>query len=122
MKITIAQLNPVIGDIEGNLEKAGNALSRCAGDASDLIVFSELFLAGYPPRDLLERSRFVERVKEAVDRIVAMSSAYPQTGILMGAPTLSEEKLGRGFYNSALLIFKGAVAATQHKSLLPNYD
>ena len=122
MKITIAQLNPVIGDIEGNLEKAAQALSQCSGDASDLIVFSELFLAGYPPRDLLERSGFIEGVQEAVSRLVRISADYPQTGILIGAPTPSGENMGRGIHNSALLIYQGEVAATQHKSLLPTYD
>lgn len=122
MKITIAQLNPVIGDIDGNLAKVVNAMLQCSRDSSDLTVFPELFLAGYPPRDLLERPRFIERVQKAVDEIKKISTDYPQSGILIGAPLPTGKNTGSGLYNSALLIYQGQIIFTQHKSLLPTYD
>ena len=122
MKITAAQLNPFIGDIEGNLAKALSVLPQCRKDCSDLIVFPELFLAGYPPRDLLERPRFIERVQKALGELKIKSTDYPQTGILIGAPLPTEKSTGHGLYNSALLIYQGAILSAHHKSLLPTYD
>jgi len=122
MKIAIAQLNPTVGDIDGNLEKVTAALTRCREDTPDLVVFSELFLTGYPPRDLLERSRFIEKVQTAVETLKDISSTYPETGIVIGAPVPTGKKTGNGLYNAAILIYRGAVVHVQHKSLLPTYD
>ncbi|MDO9577975.1 MAG: NAD+ synthase [Candidatus Cloacimonadales bacterium] len=122
MKITIAQLNPVVGDIEGNLAKIINVLSSNRGKPSDLLVFSELFLVGYPPRDLLERAGFIEKTQKAVQRLVKISAEYPQTGILFGVPLPTNKKTGQGLYNSALLLYQGKILMSQYKSLLPTYD
>ncbi len=122
MKITIAQLNPVVGDIDGNLKKALQVLPQAHQDSSDLVVFPELFLTGYPPRDLLERSWFVERTQAALDALTKVSADLPRTGILIGAPQLTGKDTGNGLYNSALLIYEGQVLFRQHKSLLPTYD
>jgi NAD+ synthase (glutamine-hydrolysing) len=122
MKITIAQLNPVIGDIEGNLKKIENALSQCLKDQSDLVIFSELFLVGYPPRDILKRPRLVEQVQKAIQEILLISKNQPHTGILFGAPIPTEIETGHGLYNSALLIYQGKIIYRQNKSLLPTYD
>ena len=85
MKITLAQLNPVVGDVRGNLQKLSPPWSRSIG-TSDLIVFSELFLVGYPPRDLLEKPALIRQVQEALEHLVDLSARYPGTGILVGAP------------------------------------
>jgi NAD+ synthase (glutamine-hydrolysing) len=122
MKITIAQLNPVIGDIDGNLKKILHTLSLDGTGDSDLVVFPELFLTGYPPRDLLERPRFIERVQKAINDLCATSKEYPQTGILLGAPLSTKKNEGRGLYNAAVLIYQGSVLFSQCKSLLPTYD
>jgi NAD+ synthase (glutamine-hydrolysing) len=122
MKITIAQPNPVVGDFRGNLEKVGEVLSRTEGDAPDLVVFPELFLTGYPPRDFLEMGWFLRRLDRAVERVLAISGEYPDTGLIVGAPRRTGEGTGRGLYNSALLIRDGRLLITQHKSLLPTYD
>ena len=66
MNITLAQLNPTIGDVGGNLQQALAALGRAAARNSDLIVFPELFLSGYPARDLLERPDFLDRIEAAL--------------------------------------------------------
>ncbi len=123
MKITIAQLNPTIGDIEGNLKKIEDTLFRCKNDSSDLVIFSELFIVGYPPRDLLEKKWFINDTQEAINKLKKISIKYSNLGILIGTPyttknTIIESKL----YNSALLIYQGKIIGIQHKSLLPNYD
>jgi NAD+ synthase (glutamine-hydrolysing) len=122
MKITLAQLNPVVGDLSGNLSKLANALAQASKDSSDLLVLSELFLVGYPPKDLLERRWFIQRVKETIDKSVRMSKDYPETGILFGAPMPTGKEIGKGLYNSALLAHQGKIISVHHKSLLPTYD
>nr|HID59595.1 NAD+ synthase [Desulfobacterales bacterium] len=122
MKITVAQLNPVIGDIQGNLAKILNTLSQCSSDSTDLLIFPELFLAGYPPRDLLERSWFIRKIEEAIHELTKISMKCPEMGILFGAPLPTGKEIGKGLYNSALLIYRGKRLTTQHKSLLPTYD
>lgn len=122
MKVTIAQMNPTVGDVEGNVSKAADALRECAGDAPDLVVFPELFLMGYPPRDLLERRWFIEKSHQAVQRLQEISQKYPETGILVGTAVPTGKSTGPGLYNSALLIYGGQVVFRQHKSLLPTYD
>ena len=122
MKITLAQLNPTVGDIRGNLAKVTQTLSQCSKDSPDLVVFPELFLVGYPPRDLLERPSFIARTDEAIRELSEVSQEYPQTGIIVGAPQPGQQSTGKGLHNSALLIYQGRLLFTQHKSLLPTYD
>lgn len=121
MKVTIAQLNPIVGNIRGNLTRVANTLSRFSKD-SDLIVFPELFLVGYPPRDILEKPQLIEKAQMAVQELVNISAKYSQSGILLGAPTLTGKNTGKGLYNSALLIQQGKKLIAQYKSLLPTYD
>ncbi len=122
MKIAIAQPNPVVGDFKGNLEKLEGVLSRTRRDAPDLVVFPELFITGYPPRDFLEMGWFLDKADRAVGEILALSERCPGTGLLVGAPRPTGKEAGRGLYNSALLIAGGRILFTQHKSLLPTYD
>ena len=122
MKITMAQLNPVVGDLAGNMQRLFSAYDEGAEAGSDLVVFSELFLTGYPPWDLLERPWFIGRTSEAVDEIVARTASHPSTGLLFGAPRPSLTKEGKPLYNSAILAHAGRVLLEQHKSLLPTYD
>lgn len=122
MKITIAQLNPIVGDIDGNLKKVVNTLSRCSRDYPDLVVFPELFLTGYPPRDLLERAWFIKETQKAIQKLMQISVKYSQIGILLGVPCPTKKTRGNGLYNSAILIYRGKILMKQHKSLLPTYD
>ena len=121
MKITLAQLNPVVGDVRGNLAKVVATLEQ-AHQHSDLIVFTELFLVGYPPRDLLEKPALLRQVQEALDHLVELSARYPDTGILVGAPQPTGRDTGKGLCNCAVLIHRGEVRLRQAKSLLPTYD
>jgi NAD+ synthase (glutamine-hydrolysing) len=122
MKITLAQLNPVVGDIEGNLSKIPNLLEQCRKENSDLLLLTELFLVGYPPKDLLERRWFIQKVQQAVEKISEISTMHPQTGILCGAPLPTSKNTGKGLYNSAILVHEGKILNRHHKSLLPTYD
>ena len=119
MKITIAQLNPVVGDIHGNLRRIREVLST---SDTDLIVFSELYLVGYPPMDLLENKAFQEETNSAVQVLCQLSAEYPETGIICGLPTFSGEEKGRSWRNSALLFFRGRVLFQQDKPLLATED
>ncbi len=121
MRVTLAQVNPVVGDISGNLNKLGEVLAHVPPE-SDLVVFPELYLVGYPPRDLLERPAVLEAVTRAVDRLRELSRHVPHLGILVGAPRPTGQERGKGLYNSALLIYQGEVIGYRDKSLLPSYD
>jgi NAD+ synthase (glutamine-hydrolysing) len=122
MKVTIAQLNPVVGDIEGNRARIVQTSSDASRSGADLVVFPELFLVGYPPKDLVERPWFIDRVVAAVDDVQKASEALPETGILFGAPLPTREEVGKPLHNAALLIHKGQILLEQPKSLLPTYD
>jgi NAD+ synthase (glutamine-hydrolysing) len=121
MKVTLAQLNPIVGDISGNLAKLRDTLPRCPAD-TDLVVFSELFLVGYPPRDLLERPAFIRKSQEALEEVARLSGSYPHLGILVGAPRPTDRERGKGLANAAFLFFQGKLIFSQDKSLLPTYD
>jgi NAD+ synthase (glutamine-hydrolysing) len=122
MKIILAQLNSFVGDIEGNKQKIMSTVSRQDEAKSDLVVFPELFLVGYPPKDLLERPWFINRAQQAIQELVRFSAGYPRTGILFGAPLPTGKNVGKRLYNSAVLIYQGKILGIQHKSLLPTYD
>jgi NAD+ synthase (glutamine-hydrolysing) len=122
MRVTIAQLNPTVGDIEGNLERVKPVLEQAARDSSDLVVLTELFLVGYPPRDLVERDWFIDCAERGIERMVELSARYPSQGILFGAPVRVRSGAGHLLHNSAILAHAGKLLFTQHKSLLPTYD
>jgi len=122
MKITLCQLNPVVGDIDGNADCLCRAIRERSARECDLFVFSELFLQGYPPRDLLEREWFVRRSMSAVERIKEFSMSMPDIAVLFG--TLMPTRFGPGkpLANAALLVKNGQILLEQHKTLLPTYD
>ncbi len=113
--IALAQLNPVVGDLDGNLERARAALGE-AGEA-DLLVFSELFLCGYPPEDLVLRPAFAEAARAALSEL-ARATAGGGPAILVGAPVAEGGKLR----NSMALLAEGKIAGLGHKRHLPNYE
>ncbi|MEN6391844.1 MAG: NAD+ synthase [Syntrophomonas sp.] len=121
MKISIAQLNPLVGDLEHNLYKIRQSLEQVKNAGSQLLILPELFLTGYPPRDMLEMPWFIQQTNAALLDVLALSKQYPETAILLGIPQPGAS-LGKGLYNSALLIGKGKILFQQSKSLLPTYD
>ncbi len=121
MRVTIAQLNPTVGNVEGNLQKIFEILAEQNGK-TDLVVFPELYIVGYPPQDLLERPWFIKKVDQAINRLVEESALYPEIGIIVGAPLPTGRNNGKGLSNAAVLIYRGEKIFTQAKSLLPTYD
>jgi len=119
MKVTIAQMNPTVGDIKGNMKKMEDVLSKTS---SDLIIFPELYITGYPPRDLLERREFIKKVQKANHEVTLLSKKYPERGILFGTVLPNKNEYGKGLYNSAVLVYNGKILIEEHKSLLPTYD
>ncbi|MBN1893499.1 NAD+ synthase [bacterium] len=96
-------------------------LSVAGREQADLAVFPELFLTGYPPRDLLDRNDFIRAAWEALDEVVRISARHPHTGLLLGT-VLADGDPGRSLRNAAVLIDSGRIVATRFKSLLPTYD
>jgi len=122
MRIALAQLNPTVGDFDGNVDKIDRTMVSLRAEHPDLVVFPELFLTGYPPRDLLERRWFVESAGAALQRVADISKANPATGILVGTVLRNGRGAGKGLTNTAALIRNGDLVAARPKSLLPSYD
>jgi NAD+ synthase (glutamine-hydrolysing) len=119
MKFTVAQLNYHIGNFSGNKELICNAIKKAKEVGSDLIIFSELCIPGYPPLDLLDRIDFIEKCNQTV-----MEIAVECTGIaaIVGSPTINRKPEGKKLYNSALLLSEGKIIFAANKALLPTYD
>jgi NAD+ synthetase len=119
MKVGLAQINTTVGDFAGNESKIQAAYQRGVESAADLVVLPELAVCGYPPRDLLQNSGFLNRNWEVVERLAA---ATGRTGLLIGYAGRNQRQPGREATNSAALLQNGAVITTRHKTLLPTYD
>jgi NAD+ synthase (glutamine-hydrolysing) len=118
MKIGLAQINPTVGDFRGNLEKIRQAYERLAARGAELILTPELCITGYPPQDLIFKSRFVPETLEIVREL---HSHVGSAALLVGFVDRNEER-GKPFHNSAALLEKGKPIRKTHKSLLPTYD
>ena len=116
LRIAVAQLNPVLGDIEGNLALARRTLRTAAGQGADLLVFPELFISGYPPEDLVLKHAFTEACQAAVEALAADTSA-DGPAVLIGTPWREGDKV----YNAVACLDDGAVVARRYKVALPNY-
>jgi len=116
LKIVLAQLNPTVGDIAGNKIKAQTARAQAATLGADLVMFSELFLIGYPPEDLVLKPSFQAAVDVALAELAA-ETGDGGPGYLIGAPS----KDGEGLHNSMVLIDGGKIVGRRHKVHLPNY-
>jgi NAD+ synthetase len=121
VKIALAQINPTVGDFDGNRRVVLDALAEAEARGAALAIFPELALCGYPPKDLLERPAFVAAARASLDALAA-ARAGATTAALVGFPERSETSDGHGLYNSAALIDGGRVAHIVRKSLLPTYD
>jgi NAD+ synthase len=114
--IALAQLNPTVGDIAGNVAKLRRAHLTAREQGADLLVSSELVIAGYPPEDLVLKPAFLDACEQAV-RDLALDTADGGTALLVGVPWRHEG----GVYNAALLLDRGEIRATRFKHDLPNY-
>src|SRR5215831_17687316 len=113
LTIAVAQLNPIVGDVRGNADKIRRA--REAARDADLIVFPELFIAGYPPEDLVLKPAFQAACRQAVEDLARESGEGP--ALLIGTPWHEDGNL----YNAVALVEGGRVAALRFKVDLPNY-
>lgn len=119
MKIALGQINPTVGDFKGNGDKI-IAFSRRAHEAgAGLILFPELSVCGYPPRDLVERASFVARNRETAERIADETLGI---AVICGLVTPAQAETGKKVMNSAALLREGKIAFVQSKMLLPTYD
>ena len=119
MKVYLAQQNYHIGNFALNKDKIISAVHQAKQSGADLIVFSELSVCGYPPRDFLEFEDFILHVESTVKDIALHSF---DIGIILGAPTRNLQREGKDLFNSGLLLYNGEVQGEVHKTLLPTYD
>jgi len=116
LRIALAQLNPTMGDIPGNLRRAKEARAEAAKAGADLILFPELYIVGYPPEDLVLKPALQDDAREAVEKF-AKDTADGGPAVLIGAPWAEEGKL----HNACVLLDGGTVQAKTFKVDLPNY-
>ncbi len=119
MKIALGQINPIVGDFSGNAAKIVDFSRRAKAAGAGLILFPELSVCGYPPRDLVERASFVTRNRETAERIAAETSGI---AVICGLVTPADSNTGKSVMNSAALLMDGKIAFIQSKMLLPTYD
>ncbi len=119
MKIALCQINPTIGDVEGNRNKILDGYHRSVEEGAELVIFPELALCGYPPLDLIEKKEFRLTLSKMSEEIASHTG---EVGLLFGSITEEYDSVGTGIYNSALLCYDGKIQFIQKKTLLPNYD
>ena len=121
MRIALAQINPTVGDFSGNADLIARAAREAAGRGAEVVVFPELSLAGYPPRDLVEKPSFLERSEAELERL-ARETADLDLAVVCGYVARSRAETGKRALNSAAVLEGGRLVFQQTKMLLPNYD
>lgn len=119
MKIALAQLNPTVGDIAGNARKISRAMEQARREGASLVVFAELSLLGYPPRDLLLKGEVVRECQKAAESLAHETTA--DFAAIVGSVAANPGS-GRPLYNAALFLYHGKISRTVAKALLPTYD
>ena len=119
MKIALAQLNYHIGNFHDNIQKIVHSIQRAEKAGAELVVFAELAISGYPPRDFLEFSDFINKCSVAVEEIATHCT---KISAIIGTPESNDNKKGKPLYNAAAFLEDGKVKEYVYKTLLPNYD
>ncbi len=119
MKIALAQINVIIGDFEANTKKILDYIRQAKQQGADLVIFPELATTGYPPRDFLEFTDFIEKAEKSIEQI---KQATDDIAVVIGTPTRNPVIEGKDLYNSAVFLYQGKEVYRQHKTLLPTYD
>lgn len=119
MKIALAQLNYHIGNFDSNTAKIIDAINKAKEKGTDLVVFAELCMSGYPARDFLEFKEFIELCEQSAQKVAA---ACTDIACIIGIPTYNHKPQGKDLNNSAYFIANGKVISINNKALLPNYD
>lgn len=121
LKITSAQINPTIGDIEGNIELMLSAARKARDDGAQLVVFPELSLTAYYPADLLDEPHFQDRLVQGLHKLKLASRETPNVAWVVGAP-VQQDKAGKRYHNALMVIRNGEVLLSYAKQLLPTYN
>lgn len=119
MKISLAQLDPIIGDFKTNGLKIQKFIHTAIDQGSDLICFPELATCGYPPQDLLLFDDFLKESNALIDALLPFSN---KIGIIIGAPLINEKPNGKPLFNAAYFLHQGIIQKVIKKTLLPTYD
>src|SRR5690349_3445139 len=119
MKIALAQLNYHIGNFEANTQKIIEGINAAKSKGADLVVFAELAICGYPPRDFLEYEEFIALCEQSVS---AIASHCVDIACIIGSPVKNDVLQGKDLFNAAYFIEGGEVKAITKKALLPTYD
>ncbi len=119
VKILLAQRNSTVGDFAGNLRLVRDAIERARVAKADVVALPELFLPGYPPRDLVEKASFVEANERALEQAAAMAT---DVVLVVGCLERNSSGVGKGVFNAAAVCAQGSVSALVRKLLLPTYD
>ncbi|HEY4108396.1 NAD+ synthase [Puia sp.] len=119
MKIAIAQQNYHVGNFEENTRKIIAGINQAKTAGADLVVFTELSVCGYPPRDFLEFDDFIAKCDTAIDRIRREADTI---GVIIGAPARNPAREGKDLFNAAWLLYENEIKGVAHKTCLPNYD
>jgi NAD+ synthase (glutamine-hydrolysing) len=122
VRIGLAQINPTVGDFEGNLRKIADFVDRAEDGGAELVMFPELATCGYWPADLLEKESFVRRAEETLAAIAELTRGGDRPAVLCGSPMRCEGGLGKHVRNVAALMEDGEIRFVQQKMLLPFYD
>jgi NAD+ synthase (glutamine-hydrolysing) len=119
MKIALAQQNYHIGNFEDNIRKIIEGINWAKEQGAGLVVFSELCVCGYPPRDFLEFKDFINKCYRSIDLIKEHADTI---GVLIGSPARNPQKEGKDLFNAVFLLYEKEIKSEIHKTLLPNYD
>ena len=119
MKIALAQLNYHIGNFDNNVNKIISSIKKAENQGAEMVIFSELAVPGYPPRDFLEFRDFINRCNNSIDEIAKHCN---NIAAIIGTPVFNTNPKGKPLYNAAAVIFDGKVQKYIKKTLLPNYD
>jgi NAD+ synthase (glutamine-hydrolysing) len=120
-KLSIAQINPTIGDIDGNIELIRSAAREAASEGAAVVVFPELSMTGYYPADMLDDPAFQQRIETGLENAQSASRELPDLYWVIGSPTRNRG-IGKHFHNSLLVLKAGEIVLTYHKQLLPTYN
>jgi len=121
-RIALAQVNPTVGDLDGNAAKVRSATARARAAGAEVVLFPELCLSGYPPRDFLDLPEFVERCRRTLEELARPAEWSRGIAVVVGFPEAPEGAPPPGLFNAAALLLDGRLAAVGRKSLLPTYD
>lgn len=121
LRVTIAQLNYMVGDIAGNIRRMTEAARQAHRDGAQLVVFSELSLCGYYPGDMLDEPDFLQRLQQGLHDLLQATREFPQLHWVVGAPTRAQGP-GKPLHNSLLVLHNGQIRLRYDKQLLPTYN